>query len=331
MIGMPPPRVSVVVPTYNRLPLLRETLSTLLAQDEPNLEIVVVDNASTDGTADAIERLDAPRLRVVRGTETISLAANWSRALHAGQGDYLALYHDDDLYAPSVVSRCRAVLDAHPEVGLVHVGATRFTNDGRDLGPWTRSRSSTELVRSGRLEALRWVRNIHDIAPSTIMLRRSVFLQVGDFAPDLCACTDFEFFVRLALRADIAFVAEPPVRVRWHSVSSTTGITPEEWVREVNRVLESSRDHFAAANLAPPPEGWDAVGDRLRACFGRRIRRLELSLWSHGHRAAARRARSAANQLDHGPLGRAAAIGLAATGPTGLLQALGTVYRWTQS
>lgn len=157
------PRVSVVVPTRNRLPLLRQTVSTLLAQTEADLELVVADNASSDGTDAWVRDHGDRRLRLARCEPAIPQMANWNRALGLARADYVALYHDDDLYHPEIVARCAAVLDAHPSVGLVHTAAACFRSEGGQAG---RVRAADAgYLRSGRGEALRWLSEIHDVVP----------------------------------------------------------------------------------------------------------------------------------------------------------------------
>jgi len=301
------PRTSVVVPTCNRAHLLRETLPTLLAQTEQDLEIVIVDNASTDGTAALIEAGRDPRLRLVRSDRQVPQMENWTRAIHAARGDYVALYHDDDLYAPDIVARSRAFLEGQPTVGMVHVGARRFGAGRRDLGPWRAARR--DFVRSGRAEALRWIATIHDVVPSSTMVRRALYATVGGFEPDLL-CADFDLYVRMALVTDIGFIAGPLLSVRVHDASTTDRMGPGRWVDEVERLLPRFRTHLAAAGVIPPA-GWPSVERRLRARFARRLQRLELSLLARGESARAAEAHAAAHALDGRLLSRLLAGSLA--------------------
>lgn len=301
------PRVSVVVPTYNRAYLLRDTLPTLLAQTEQDLEIVIVDSASTDDTVELVERAQDPRLRLVRAEHSMPHMANWTRAIHAARGEYVALYHDDDLYEPHIVARSQAFLDAHPTVGMVHVGARLVTGEGRDLG--LRQASGRDFVHPGRSEALRWIAEIHDVVASSTMTRRTVYEAVGGFEADL-VCADWDMYVRMALVADIGFIAGPLLKVRLHRRSVTNMVRPWRWVEEIEILLPRFRSYCEAAVLQPP-QGWATVEKRLRSRLARMLWRSELSLILQGAHALAAETRKATLALDSGVLSRLGGLALA--------------------
>jgi GT2 family glycosyltransferase len=272
------PRVSVVIPTRDRLPLLSQTLATLLAQTETDIEIVVADNASSDGTAAWVCSRGDPRLRLARCEPAVPQMANWNRALGLARADYVALYHDDDLYHPEIVARCAAVLDAHPSVGLVHTAATRLTQNGAEAGPVRAA--VTDFVRPGRGEALRWLAEIHDVVPSSTLLRRSVVEAVGGFVEDQLYA-DFDFYVRMALRADVAYLAAPLVHVRLHPHSTTRRFPPERWLAEVEQLVPRLRAAAEAGGLEPA-SGWDETFRSLRARFAGRLLNAATALLAEG-------------------------------------------------
>lgn len=125
--------VTVGIPTYNRADLLAEAVASALAQDHPAVEVVVSDNASTDGTEALCRGLAAqePRLRYIRQDENIGATANFKAVLAAARGDYFMWLTDDDLVAPNYVSACVAVLEREPEIDLVAGRATLLLPDGR--------------------------------------------------------------------------------------------------------------------------------------------------------------------------------------------------------
>ena len=111
--------VSIVIPVYNGLPYLRDALTSALTQDYPNLEIVVIDNASTDGTSEYLRGLDDPRLHLVYRESTQPAAANWTEAIRTARGDFVKLMCADDLITPDAITRQVALLASHPRSGLV--------------------------------------------------------------------------------------------------------------------------------------------------------------------------------------------------------------------
>ena len=95
-----PAEVTVAIPTYNRKGLLRATLASVLEQQNVSFEVIVLDNASTDGTPEFVESMRDPRVQVSRATTNIGLIANFNRALAAGNSPFLTVLHDDDLLRP---------------------------------------------------------------------------------------------------------------------------------------------------------------------------------------------------------------------------------------
>src|SRR5690349_11612258 len=113
-------RVSVVVPTYNRVGYLGETIASILRQDYRDFELVVADNASTDGTAALLAEIDDPRVRHVRRAHNVGWRANFNQALHDVESEYVTVVGDDDRLLAGSLARAVAFLDQAPGVGLVH-------------------------------------------------------------------------------------------------------------------------------------------------------------------------------------------------------------------
>jgi len=128
------PLVSIGMPTYNRaegyLPL---ALDSALNQDYPNLEIIVSDNASTDGTEEFIQSRADPRLRYIRHKESIGGTNNFNFCVEQAEGAYFLLLHDDDLIDPDFVSVCIEALQGRPDTGVIRTGIRIIDGDGHVL------------------------------------------------------------------------------------------------------------------------------------------------------------------------------------------------------
>lgn len=124
------PRVSIGVPVYNGERYIAETLDSLLAQTFDDYELIICDNASTDGTGDicrAYAERD-PRIRYVRNPENIGAAGNYRRALELSSCEYFRCANADDLFAPEGLARCVGVLDQDPSVVLTYP-KTKFIDE----------------------------------------------------------------------------------------------------------------------------------------------------------------------------------------------------------
>lgn len=153
------PLVSIGLPTYNRVDSLRRAVESVLAQDYPNVELVVSDDASSDGTqayGEEVSRRD-PRVRYLRQDPNIGLTANYANVFAQSRGDYYMSFADDDWLDPSYVSQCITTLLAHPDYALV-CGFPRMFRDGAYLFD---GRKDNALQASGAnrvVHYLRWVR-----------------------------------------------------------------------------------------------------------------------------------------------------------------------------
>jgi len=111
--------VSVVIPVYNGMPYLPDALNSALEQNYPNLEVVVIDNASTDGTTEYLRGLNDSRLRLVHREQTQPAPVNWTEAIHNALGDLVKLMCADDLITYDAITKQVALLQSHPHSGLV--------------------------------------------------------------------------------------------------------------------------------------------------------------------------------------------------------------------
>jgi glycosyltransferase involved in cell wall biosynthesis len=229
-----PPKVSVCVPTYNRAPLLKTFLATIFAQTYPNFEVIISDNCSTDATPEIIGAISDPRLRYYRNDTNIGPYANMNRLLELAAGEYVSIVHDDDLYSPQFLEREADMLARHPGVGMVHCAAREIDADGT---PRQIVRAYvTTCVRPGQAEFLRYLEG-HNVCCSSVMARRSLLQQAGPF-DGRYLCADFLMWMKLALHADVGYIADPLLDMRVHPDTVTSWLDPARWHREFVTLLE---------------------------------------------------------------------------------------------
>lgn len=125
-------RVSVIIPTYNRSKLLRLTVESVLAQTYPNIEIIVVDDGSTDDTAEVMAQY-AGRVTYIREAINQGGRTVFSTGLRVASGEYINFLDHDDLFMPTKIERQVQVLDSRPEIGLVHCRYYHIDADGNLL------------------------------------------------------------------------------------------------------------------------------------------------------------------------------------------------------
>lgn len=211
------PAVTVLLPTYNRAPLLREAIASVLAQTRTDFILLVSDNASTDETPATVASFDDERIVSVRRPVNLGMCGNFNAALAQVTTPYAAILLDDDLWESTFLERTLALLDAEPGVGLVHTAFRVIDRAGRVLVAsmdWHEGGGRTG-VRPGReLIADLLGQDSPVMASSTVLRTRAVPSQGWD-ERDVQA-EDMGLLLRLALDWHVAFIAEPLAAFRMH-------------------------------------------------------------------------------------------------------------------
>jgi len=202
--------VSVIIPTYNHAAFLPEALESVFAQTCSPLEVIVVDDGSTDETAEVL-RVYERRIRVLsQANRGVAAARNAGAAV--ASGELLALLDADDAWLPAKLERQVARLDSEPEIGLVHCGVAEVDGRGRQL------RARLDGMEGWlSTEMLLFRRGVILGGGSAAVIRRATFLQVGAFDETLSTSADWDLYYRVARRYPVGFVPEVLVRYRIHS------------------------------------------------------------------------------------------------------------------
>ena len=262
---MKAPLVSICIPAYNAARWIDETISSALAQTLEDIEVLLVDNASTDGTAELARAHDDARLRVVVNDTNIGVVRNFNRCLELARAPYVKYLHADDLLHAGCCERMAALLDQEPGVGLVFAPRdVRLDHPDDPAAQEWRDRyavlhapfSSLERVNDGRRLFREWLEvGIHENLlgePSAILVRRECFERLGGFNPTLWQLVDIEMWLRIALYYDIGFLPEPLSVYRHHQSSTTADVarTSLDWLDDLwvlERLLCEDLDDGPAA------------------------------------------------------------------------------------
>ena len=128
------PLVSVCIPTYNAEKTVGSTLQSILNQTYQNSEIIIVDNASTDNTLALLQNFNDPRIKSYKNSKNIGAEKNWSRCIELASGEYIAIFHADDLYKSDMVEKQVHVFQDNPSIGAVFTMANRINDRGEVMG-----------------------------------------------------------------------------------------------------------------------------------------------------------------------------------------------------
>jgi glycosyltransferase involved in cell wall biosynthesis len=227
--------VSVVIPVHNGLPFVIEAVHSVLAQTRPPDQVIVVDDGSTDGTADRLDAEFGGRILLLR-QKNAGVSAARNAGIAAASGDLVAFLDADDSWLPQKLERQVALLDADPGVGLVHCGVQDVDASGV---PLDRHDDGLDGWVVNELVLLR--RPVVLGGGSGLVVRRDVLAQLGGFDDHHSTAADRDLFVRIAARHRVAFLRDAMLRYRRHdtNMSSNVDLTKRDMVTALEKAFDS--------------------------------------------------------------------------------------------
>jgi glycosyltransferase involved in cell wall biosynthesis len=214
-------KISVVIPAYNAAPYLPRCLASVFAQTLKPEEVIVVNDGSTDNTAELATELGAKV--VTRPNGGLSAARN--TGIQNASCEWIALLDADDLWAPDKLERQAARVG--PNTVLVYTGTRFFDDDGvREERPAVDPATAKKLLR------------YCNPIPNTILVRREAVLREGGYREDIRSCEDWEMLVRLEHMGDFEVVPDPLMDIYLHSDSLSAN--PEKMLFALEQILDSS-------------------------------------------------------------------------------------------
>ncbi len=191
------PKVSVIIPTYNRLPMLMEAIDSVLTQDFEDFELIVVDDGSTDGTADEIRKMGG-RVRLIQHPENRGVSAARNKGILHARGKYIAFLDSDDLWVKGKLKIQAAFLDENPHYPLCYTDEI-WIRKGKRVNPMLKHAKYSGWIFEKCLP-------LCIISPSSAMMRKTLFKKVGLFDEALPVCEDYDFWLRVSARFPIFFI-----------------------------------------------------------------------------------------------------------------------------
>lgn len=193
------PKVSVVLPTYNRGWILSEAVNSVLGQDYANFELIVVDDGSTDNTQQILSRYGDRITTVHQSNQGVSAARN--TGIRKAEGELIAFLDSDDFWFNTKLSRQVAFFKRQADMRICQTDEIWIRNGVR-VNPKKKHRKQAGMIFEHCLPLCL-------ISPSAVMIRKPLFDEIGLFDEQLPACEDYDLWLRIACRYPVGLIDEP--------------------------------------------------------------------------------------------------------------------------
>lgn len=196
------PAVSVIVPVFERPDLIRRALDSVLLQSAPVAEVIVIDDASSDDTA-AVVVQSYPGVTLIRNESNRGVSYSRNIGIKQASGEWIALLDSDDAWEPAKLERQLALVAQQSNANLIHTNEIWIRN-GKRVNQGDRHEKAGGWIYQRCLP-------LCAISPSSVMIHKRVFADVGLFDESLPACEDYDLWLRITARFETHFIDEPLV------------------------------------------------------------------------------------------------------------------------
>lgn len=211
--------ISIITPSFNQARYLETTLRSVLTQDYPSIEYLVIDGGSTDGSVEILQRYSDQLAGWVSESDrgqTDALNKGFARA----KGEILAWLNSDDTYEPGAIAAAVKYLTEHPEIGMVYADTNFIDENGRVIGRFPAAQTDQRRLRQGYVH----------IPQQATFFRADLWRQVGPLDPDFYFAMDYDLWTRLARLAPFAYLpGQTWANFRLHSSGKTIAADDRCW------------------------------------------------------------------------------------------------------
>ncbi len=235
-------RVSVILPTYNRAWTLKEAVDSVLNQDYPHIELIVIDDGSTDNTQDLLA-VYRDRIRVLtQANKGVSAARN--AGIRTSRGSLIALLDSDDAWDRRKISCQVEFFQAHPGAMICQTEEIWIRN-GKRVNPKKRHQKPSGMIFEASL-------HLCLVSPSAVMMRKDLFDRIGYFNEDFTVCEDYDLWLRVSAVLPVFRIDKPYTVKRGGHTDQLSGLHSQDKfrIRSLSAIIESgglTRDQAAEA------------------------------------------------------------------------------------
>jgi len=221
------PLVSICIPVFNGEKTIAKTIDSILNQTYRNIEIFVVDNCSADSTVKIVREFTDARIHLILNDTHLPCAEyNWNRCFQHATGEFMAIFHADDIYLPRMVSRQVETFRKYPDVGCIFTQGNIIDENDEIIGEFKLPPEMRDSELHSYVEILGSALEYADFFPCpTAMLRRDLYTELSPFRYDqFGSASDFDMWLRAAARAPVVILNEKLINYRVSKTQGSFGI-----------------------------------------------------------------------------------------------------------
>ena len=212
------PKVSIITPSFNQARFLEQTMRSVLEQDYPNIEYIVIDGGSSDGSLEIIQKY-ADRLAYWQSQKDKGQTDAINQGFARATGEILAWLNSDDILYPGAVSAAVRQLHTHPEVGMVYSNCQWINADGKVIGNFPAAQTNLKKLRRGYVH----------IPQQTSFFRTELWRKVGPLDDSFYFAMDYDLWTRLATHSPLLYVPELWAAFRLHEGAKSIAADDRCW------------------------------------------------------------------------------------------------------
>jgi len=242
------PLVSILIPSYNRANYLGFAIDSALKQTYKNIEIIVHDDASTDGTCELLKQYCDLRLRIIRTENNHGMLGGWNYIVTKAKGEYIKFLASDDLLEPTCVEELVKEATTHPTSALITCQRKFINEQGRVVKKMGFASKDTVVNGLGHAhEILTTLRQNKIGEPTAVLYPTKLVKKAGQYDKTFSQFADFEYWIRLLQFGDLVYVHKPLCSFRLHAGSNTSAaISDGRFITEIFALIAK---YYKARNL----------------------------------------------------------------------------------
>lgn len=252
------PLISVVIPAYNGQLFIGEAIASVLRQTYPKFEIVVADDASSDGTRSIVRQFQDTRIRLIENKKNVGLVRNLHQAIYAGKGDLICWLNQDDIFYADKLERQYLAMQTHGTIGACFSAKDDIDAKGNLLNRF----NPTQMIVDEADHLVQLFGGCYLSAP-TVMMQREAYERLGGFDPSYTIAFDYDMWFRLKRCYEVKIIQAPLLGFRHHDSNLSSEKNEGVIAAECADIVRKNLQRFDIKEIYPFLNGID-TGEQER-------------------------------------------------------------------